>query len=484
MKLTRKEFEDQLKLAKSLTGDTRSTMLASLKAAEVVEIKEVDGKPVETPVTVEIVETEQKAADPKADAEKATAGLIEADVERLLTKALAMQATATGPVTKVTPNDPNAGAKDFKIPAEVKRYGQIKNFAPVTRHGMEPDERAYALGQWAMAAMGNVKAAQWCADRGIKLMSEGTNTAGGYAVPEILSGDFIDLKETYGVARRLFGRYPMTSDTLKINRRTAGLTPVFVGEGAAGTESTPSLDQVTLIAKDLMAIARMTGQLNADSVINWSDRLAYEIGYGFSLKEDQCAFTGLATSTYGGITGVVQALTNKWTASVAGTATGITKATSTTLASLALGDFDNAVGSLPQFADTPNACWVMHRAVYYGIVEKLVQASGGVPAYEVRAGNRAPRPIFKGYPVEFSQVMPSTTAATTVFCLLGDFTLAAAFGDRQMDSVAFSDQASVGGQSMWERNEIGVRGIERFDINVHDVGDGTTPGPIVAVATG
>jgi HK97 family phage major capsid protein len=92
--------------------------------------------------------------------------------------------------------------------------------------------------------------------------------------------------------------------------------------------------------------------------------------------------------------------------------------------------------------------------------------------------------MFLGFPVEFSQVMPTATAATTVFALLGDFSLAASFGDRQQNIISFSEHASVGGQSVFERNEVAVRAVERFDINVHDVGDGTTPGPVVAVATG
>lgn len=380
----------------------------------------------------------------------------------------------------------DAEAQTIKIPAEVKRHGVIKNFAAVKRHGLDADERCYAFGMWALAAMGNPLGKAWCDDHGIKLHQENINSAGGFTVPEILSTDFIELKESYGTARRLFGRYPMSSDTLMINRRVSGLSASFVAEGAAASESTMSIDQVRLTAKDLMAITRITGQLNADSLLPWSDRLAYEIAYQFTLKEDQCAWLGDGSSTYGGITGIKTAFTNKWTPGAPGTGVGLIKqGTSTTWAAIVLSDFDAVVGALPQYADTPNCVWAMHRTFYYTVVEKLIQAQGGVPAYETRQGQRAPRPLFKGYPVEFVQVLPSTSTSAQVNCTLGDHSLAAAFGDRQQDSIDFNAYATVGGQSMWERNQIGVRGIERFDINVHDIGDGSAvAGPIVAFANG
>jgi HK97 family phage major capsid protein len=377
----------------------------------------------------------------------------------------------------------------FAVPAEVKRFGSIQNFAAGKRHGLDQDERCHAFGRWAMAAMNHEPSKKWCNEHGIELKvhSENVNTAGGYTVPEVLSGDLIDLKESFGVARRLFDRYPMTSDTLKINRRVSGLTATYTAENAAATESTMALDQVQLIAKDLMAITRVSGQLNMDSVLSWSDRLAREISYAFANKEDNCAFIGTGTSTYGGITGIVTALTNKWsTGGVPGTGVGLIKqGTSNTWATMVMADFDAVVGALPQYADTDRCVWVMHRTFYYTVIEKLIQAAGGVPAYEVRQGQRAPRPIFKGYPVEFSQVFPSTSSTATVVATLGDHSLAGAFGDRQQDSIDFNAYASVGGQSMWERNQMGVRGIERFDVVIHDVGDGSAvAGPVVGLIVG
>jgi HK97 family phage major capsid protein len=102
---------------------------------------------------------------------------------------------------------------------------------------------------------------------------------------------------------------------------------------------------------------------------------------------------------------------------------------------------------------------------------------------EIANGDRRPRPMFAGYPVEFSQVMPSTEANTQVCALLGDFTQGAAFGDRQEESIAFSEHATVNSENVFERNEIAIRGTERFDVVVHDVGSSSAAGPIVGLQT-
>lgn len=102
---------------------------------------------------------------------------------------------------------------------------------------------------------------------------------------------------------------------------------------------------------------------------------------------------------------------------------------------------------------------------------------------ETAQGDRRPRPLFMGYPVEFSQVFPSATATTGVTAVLGNFSMGALFGDRQQTSIAFSEHATVGGESVWERNQIAVRGTERFDINVHGCGTASVVGPIVGLAT-
>lgn len=391
------------------------------------------------------------------------------------------------------------GGGRLRIPATVKRHGNLKHFVGI-RNGVAADERAYRFGTWGLAMLAiqmpgrygyhpkfreaiGIFEREWMPGIGAAAHGSADSTGAQFLIPEEFSTDMIDLRERYGVARRLLRRETMMSDTKTIPRRSGGLTAYFTPENSAGTESNKSWTQVRLTAKDLMAISRYSAQVDADAAISFGDDLAGEISYAFANKEDECGFNGDGTSTYGGIVGVRTKLT-----SVDGAGTDsaglVTQGTSNTWTAIVIGDFDRVVGKLPQYADTPSACWVMHRTFYYEVCERLVQASGGVPAYEVREGNRAPRPLFKGYPVEFAQTFPAVTAVATVVAVLGDLSLGAAFGDRQQESIVFSEHATVGGESLWERNQIGIRGTERFDINVHDAGDASTVGPIVGLRTG
>ena len=68
-------------------------------------------------------------------------------------------------------------------------------------------------------------------------------------------------------------------------------------------------------------------------------------------------------------------------------------------------------------------------------------------------------------------------SALGISLLFGDLSMAAYFGDRRQTSIAFSDSAL----NAFEQDEIAVRGSERFDINVANVGDTVEAGPIVGM---
>jgi len=387
---------------------------------------------------------------------------------------------------------------EVTIPAHVRR-SRPNHFKGVV-NGMEPEKRAYRFGMWCMALMamdipklryqrgGFDQALQyfennWTPRRSAAAMGENDTTGGQFLVPDEFGQDMITLREIFGVARRIMKTVPMMSDTRTDPRRKSGLTAYFTAESAAGTESNKQWDQVRLTAKDLMVLSRYTNQLSADSVISIGDDLAGEISYAFANKEDDCGFNGDGTSTYGGIIGVRSKLTNANTPGSGTDSAGLYRISGTGWSSFVLSDFNAVAGLLPQYADTNNAVWVCHRNFYYSIMQKLELAAGGVSAREVAEGDRRPRPLFLGYPVEFSQIWPSATATASVVAALGDFQKGASFGDRQQDAIAFSEHASIGGQSVFEQNQIAIRGTERFDINVHDAGSSTVAGPIVGLAT-
>jgi len=345
--------------------------------------------------------------------------------------------------------------------------------------GADANEKAYKFGMWFLATIGNAKAKAYCADNGIetKVYNEGVNSQGGYLVPHQFENDLIDLREMYGVFRRNAKVVNMTSDTRSDPRRIGGLTAYWVGESDAGTVSTGSWDRVNLTAKKMMVLARITSELNEDSVIDMADNVAGEIAYAFAQAEDLAGFIGDGTSTYGHIVGVTSALLNlsATRANIAGLYVG----TGNLFSELVLADFNGVKAKLPQYAKMRGAKWYCSQAFYYGVMEKLAVAAGGVTEQGIAGGIGGLR--FLGDPVEITQAMPTVDANDQVAALYGNLPSAARLGDRRQSALALSEH------SRFANDEIEIRGTQRLDIVVHDVGNAhataasRVPGPIVGL---
>jgi HK97 family phage major capsid protein len=302
-----------------------------------------------------------------------------------------------------------------------------------------------------------------------KAQIEGTNTLGGYLVNDEFSNRMIDLRETYGVGRRVAHVESMASETKSINRRVGGLTVYSLGEGTAITTSDLTWNRVGLVAKKWGTLTKISSELDEDSIINLGDTLAGEIAYAFSEKEDQCVFNGDGSSTYPGIEGFRSKLKTINGTDEGG---GLILQTSNAFADITLTDFHELIGILPQYADTPMTKFVCHRTFWAQVMCRLQYAAGGVSKADIAsAGDKT----FLGYPVEISQVFPSSDTASVVYCTFGDHTKAATFGDRRGINVAFS------AERYFDTDEIAVRGTERFDFVAHDLGTATVAGPVVGL---
>src|SRR6185369_4215587 len=378
----------------------------------------------------------------------------------------------------------------IQLARTLPRYGTLRNFT-----GTDAAERAHRFGQWILATRGLsaglsgegafARSLKFCTDNGIvvtRAMGEGVNESGGFLVPEEFGNDLIDLREIYGVLRRNAKIVPMASDSRSDPRRTGGLTAYFAGEGDAMTASDKAWDRVNLAAEKLYCFARYSNEINEDAIINMGDDLAGEIAYAFANKEDGCGFIGDGTDTYGGMQGIMTKI--KGLSGTIANIAGLTVATGTGYAtsygSIVLTDFEAVVGNLPVYADTPRTKWYCHKTFYWNVMVKLALASGGVTGSEVE-GARTKR--FLGYDVEFVQVLPKTSAVSQVCAVLGDLTLGVSFGSRRDTTIAISEH------SRFANDQLEIRGTERFDINVHDVGNASATaglrvaGPIVGLIT-
>ena len=90
----------------------------------------------------------------------------------------------------------------------------------------------YAMGMYLGGLIGRPNCRRWCSDRGIAFknaMEEGTDSLGGYAVPDPLAATIVRLVEQYGVFRSNARPAIMTSDTLAVPAYAAGLTVLLSG---------------------------------------------------------------------------------------------------------------------------------------------------------------------------------------------------------------------------------------------------------------
>lgn len=380
------------------------------------------------------------------------------------------------------PSNGERGA--FRLPANVRRFNPT-NFAPETDEaGRAPVERAYRFGQWALATAtmcmpGKFQfynSVEFCQQNGLlNVHGEGGGdvSGAGIFVPDEFSTDIIRLVEQYGVIRQLVPATLMKSETKTTPRRVGGLTAYAVGENAAGTESDAEWNEVKLVAKKWMVLTRMSNELSEDSVVAIANELIREIALAFAIKEDQSAFLGDGSSTYNGIVGIITKLDTL----TAGTAPGHILGAGNAYSELTLANFSSVVAALPQYAAaSPN--WVCHRTFFYNVMQPLALAAGGTTAGDIVNGIQA---RFLGYPVTFSQVMPSVAANSQIPVIFGDLAMGCQFGDRRMMNIEFSDQVTVGGQSVWERDQIAVKATSRNDFVCHDFGTNAAAGPIVGL---
>lgn len=453
---TVEELQKNLQVLANQVGSKRFTTAKNLMLEGLV-IVDADGNPVDpanikyevmlSPADAAVEEDAADAMPPVVEEPKALAD----EVAKAVKLELSNKAAAHPITTR----------KEIKV--ENKVYSRIKNF--------KTNDEAFRFGSWALGCIGYKKSAQWCADNGIvtKVANiEGNNLAGGFLVPEEFENAIITLREQFGVIRNHARVVPMSSDIKRMPRRASNLSASFVGEASTASQSNETFDQINLVAKKSMVLTKFSSELSEDAVINFADDLAGEMAYAQAKLEDQCAFIGDTTSTYGGITGLANAV---------GSA-GVSTATSTAFTAITLAQIQAAFALLPQYADNTNAKIFCHKAVWNSVFLRLAYVSGGNNAVDLLTGSG--QLSFAGYPVVLSQAMNSTTGNGAIVCHFGDMSQGVYFGDRRQTAVDFSNSALTS----FETDMLAYRSTTRWDLVCANVGDATNAGSIVTLKAG
>lgn len=452
---TVEELQKNLQVLANQVGSKRFTAAKNLMLEGLV-IVDADGNPVD-PANIKY-EVMLSPAEAVADEATVQEDEMQNEEPKALVEEVAKAVKAE--LSVQTANHPITTRKEITLN---KVYSKIKNF--------KNNDDAFAFGSWALACMGYKKSAQWCADNGIVTKApniEGSNSVGGFLVPEQMESQIITLREQFGVIRNHARVLPMTSDILRMPRRASNLTAAFVGEASTASEGRETFDQVNLVAKKSMVLTRFSSELSEDTVINFADDLAGEMAYAQSKLEDQAAFIGDSTSTYGGITGLANAV---------GSA-GVSTASATAFTAITLAQIQAAFALLPQYADNANAKIFCHKAVWNSVFLRLAYVSGGNNAVDLLTGSG--QLSFAGYPVVLCQAMNSTTGNGSVAFHFGDMSQAVYFGDRRQTAIDFSNAAL----SAFEQDMLVYRATTRWDLVCANVGDTSTAGSIVTLKAG
>jgi HK97 family phage major capsid protein len=343
--------------------------------------------------------------------------------------------------------------------------------------GPEVEARYERAAQWLQASIfGNELAAEWCRNNGIplrKAAAEGIGTAGGFLVPVELARAILDLRDLYGAFRRRARIWPMGSDHTEAPRHTGGSIAVgFIGEGAAAAETQATIDQVGLTARKLGALIRISTELEEDSAPAIVDLIANEAAFALAAKEDDCAFNGDGSSSFGRMYGLGQLVLDGAHAKAKVTAA----AGHNTFLTLDSTDLSSLLAAVRASA-IPNAAWFCSQTC---LSQTFIRLAGGTGYLPMAESDGILTPHYLGFPVILTQKLPlvSTSLAGKVMLGFGDMYAAGLLGQRRGLTLARSADRYL------DQDQVAILATERFHAVLHDLGDNSNTGSMAALVGG
>ncbi len=296
-----------------------------------------------------------------------------------------------------------------------------------------------------------------------RAQSGAIDAAGGFTVATEWEDAIADTRDAIKVARGLAQTVPMTTDMLQYPRFGSGVVTSFTGEGLSNSDVTSSADLIGLVPKKVMALIKVSTEVAADAAL-LADFVASSLGYALEQELDNCFFAGDGTSTYGGMTGVV----NKVQPGGTVTATG-----HNTLATLTNDDIGALIAALPS-AFHAGAVLAMHPKVWGLTCVRLAATAGAEMVDE------ANRRAFAGYRVVLAPAMPSATTSLTglPIMVLADWQRSSMIGMRREVNIKITPHRFL------DTDQLGILGSCRFDVVHHGCGDATTAGAAVMLVGG
>lgn len=277
-----------------------------------------------------------------------------------------------------------------------------------------------------------------------KALSEGTDNAGGYLVPDEFVARVDEMTLEYGLVRQFANVFNVSSKTINIPKLTDEPTVVWVSEGGVISTGQPKFGQTQITIKDAGIIVPITNDLLDDVAVPITEILGRIFARAFAKAEDYQAFNGDGS--------VFMGILNHPDVPVATMGTGDTAFTN--LASTDLLDLNAAVHD----AAEENSRYYMHRTVH-NLVRKM---TNGVTGPFLFPGND-----IWGYPYSKTSLLSSIadSGANKKFMIFGDMSKLY-FAKRKEISLQLSNQATVGTTNLYESNMVAIRVIERVGMAI------------------
>lgn len=323
-----------------------------------------------------------------------------------------------------------------------------------------------------------------------KVSSTLNDTTNGYLIPPEYVANLIDLAERYGVSLKVANVQKMSRDVMMFPRLTSDGAFIRAQEptATAMTEQNPTNDLVTLTAGYAYYLGYITNSLLEDSAISVVDMYAKAIARQYARMLDQDYILGDGSGTYNNNNGLATALPG-----AGGTSGAYFNGSGNSWSALTSSDIRKMPGLVENVADWDAVGFLTSRQWFHQVAMRLDEsanqyrriasnsssdtADNSLGARLLDPKSDGPHATLLGYPVYFSQVMPTVSASGQQTCFFGDFRAASMIGIRREMAIATSEHYR------FAFDQTTIRATARYAVNIHGDGRGSTFGPIVCLLT-
>jgi HK97 family phage major capsid protein len=267
----------------------------------------------------------------------------------------------------------------------------IRKF-PLGGEEIPPESKAQfrSFGEF-LKVISDFKTGRTALDLRLKVLSEGSDSAGGYLVPEQWAAGIETRALESAIVRPLARKMPMTTDVLNYPTVTdtthastvhGGVVAYWTEEAGSKTPTYPTFGNVKLIAKKLTGFTYASDELLEDSAIALEALLLSQFGSAITWFEEEAFWQGNGVGQPLGIF-ASGALLTPFRAAVT---------------AISLADLGNVMARFDGNFYAPSVAWVANKAV----LPQLINLGNAVITWASIAGQRVPGAIL-GIPLYFSE---------------------------------------------------------------------------------